>query len=69
MLEAGADPDQTYQDGMTPLMYAALNDNPGLVKALLERGAHRALTNKDGLTALDIARGFGHAEVVELLRH
>ncbi len=67
LLQAGADPNATYKDGMTALMYAALNGNLELARALLQHGAHGFPTNKDGLTAGDIARVFDHQEVERLI--
>ncbi len=67
LLDGGADPNARYTDGMTPLMYAALNNNYGLAELLVQRGADLGLKNKDGLTARDIAGGFGHTQVAVLL--
>ena len=67
LLDVGAKPDARHKDGMTSLMYAALNGNSGLTRALLARGADPTLRNQDGFTALDIARAFEHGEVVGLL--
>jgi len=43
------------KEGLTPLHYAVFNDNPKIVKILLEAGAEVNKKTSDGLTALDIA--------------
>jgi len=55
--------------GSTPLMVAAHSGNIDIVKLLLELGADptiKACINKNFL-ALDIAKSFGHLEIVKLL--
>lgn len=58
-------------DGMTAIMYAVQNDNPAIVKLLLEFYLRYKLTlslrNKDGDTVTDIAFKRGYSEVIEEL--
>jgi ankyrin repeat protein len=49
LLAAGAKVNQSYEDGVTPLMAAAINGQTAAVKALIAAGAN--------LTALDIGEG------------
>merc|ERR1711964_30388 len=42
--------------GMTPIMFAACNDEPFTVRQLVDAGANPNLTNTFGMTALDIMR-------------
>lgn len=67
LLNGGADPNVRYNDEMTPLMYAALNGNTGMIRLLLKHGADINAKNKDGATAVVIAHTFGHRETVEML--
>jgi len=53
--------------GRSALHGAAINGRLAIVKRLLERGADPTLRDKDGDTALDDARQYGHSEVVALL--
>ena len=41
---------------LTPLMYAVLSDNPGIVNILLDNGANPNIHSADGKTAWDYAR-------------
>lgn len=60
LLENGADvnvQDESWlKTGRTPLMYAVLRGDAALVQALLARGARKDLKNKDGDTALALAK-------------
>lgn len=47
----------------TPLMMAAREAQPGMVRLLLEAGANPALKNTEGLTAAQIAERAGQADV------
>ena len=53
--------------GETALMLAAEVGNVKAVKRLLNAGADRTLLNKEGKTAVDLAREQGHDRVVALL--
>ena len=52
-IEDGADVNETSQYGFTPLMFAVLiNDDPGIVRLLLERNAYVDAETDGGMTAL-----------------
>ena len=53
--------------GRSALHGAAINGRLAIVKRLLEQGADSTLRDRDGDTALDDARQYGHSEVVALL--
>lgn len=55
LLAAGADPNEPYR-GMTPLHRAVRKAHAGIVKALLQSGADHLIPDKQGVTALDLAR-------------
>ncbi|MEE9910523.1 MAG: ankyrin repeat domain-containing protein [Deltaproteobacteria bacterium] len=71
LLENGADvnvQDESWlKTGRTPLMYAVLQGDAALVQALLDRGARKDLKNKDGDTALALARKSGLEYISQLL--
>ncbi|XP_043920165.1 NAD-capped RNA hydrolase NUDT12 [Protopterus annectens] len=58
---------ETSENGWTALMYGARNGQFDVVKILLENGCDRAVINKSGQTALDIAKFWGHKHVANLL--
>ena len=70
LLSRGADPNTVEaRGGLTPLMYAALED-PGhdrLVKALLKAGAKVETKSTEGLTALDYAKKYHHQHLAAAL--
>jgi hypothetical protein len=68
LAKAGAQLDQQEEDdGHTPLMLAALNDQAGCVRRLLTLGADTSLRSRAGETALEIASLHGRQEVAALL--
>lgn len=73
-LDKGANPNAQESDKVTPLMYAAENNqiNPQtrleIVKMLLEKGGDKKMKDKDGKTALDWAKQGKNKETVELLQ-
>ena len=67
LLEDGADIEAADERGWTALMFSALRDELGAVDLLLRKGADPARRNNDRLTAGDIARRHGNAEVAALL--
>jgi ankyrin repeat domain-containing protein 17 len=69
LIGAGAEVD-CHQDrsNETPLMVASSLGDLQVAQELLHAGADRSLKNKNGQTALDLAREHGHLEVVDLLR-
>ena len=68
LLAAGCSVDLPTNDGVTPLMVAALSNHAGTVKLLLEAGADKALVCNNGQTALWYAEQDGNDAVVALLR-
>ncbi len=66
LLQAGCDINAADSNGRTPLMYAARYGQPTAVRLLLERGANAKAKDKDGMTALDLARD--NQEIIRLLR-
>lgn len=68
LLENGADvnmPEGT--SGHTPLMLAAKSSSVEIVHLLLSHGANPKLCDRNGLTALDLARMNDHREITTLL--
>lgn len=58
---------QKEDDGYTALMWAAFSGKGECVRKLLELGANYDLKNKDGKTALDIAKEKGHVHAERLI--
>jgi ankyrin repeat protein len=71
LLENGADvnvQDESWlKTGRTPLMYAVMQGNAALVQALLGKGATLDLKNKDGDTAVSLAKKDGLEYIAQLL--
>jgi ankyrin repeat protein len=69
LIDRGADVNVTDKLGMTPLLWAAASDfgDPAMIELLLKSGARADVRNKDGLTPLELARKYGHAEVIPAL--
>lgn len=63
LLAHGAKPDPVEFLEATPLHSAAARGNREMVEKLLAAGADRHRKTKDGKTAADLARQFGHAEI------
>jgi ankyrin repeat protein len=69
LIGAGAEVDFSQdRSDETPLMVASSLGHLQIAQELLHAGADRSLKNKNGQTALDLAREHGHLEVVDLLR-
>ena len=70
LIDAGADSNLETSRGVTPLMVAAASDrpNPGIVRMLLERGAHADARDDMGRSALDWALMQGNTQIARLLR-
>ncbi|MCA1326549.1 ankyrin repeat domain-containing protein [Herbaspirillum sp. alder98] len=69
LLDASAYVDaESPDEKMTPVMLAAMRGRIGAVAALRDGGADLSLKNKDGLTALDLARRHGQDGVIEVLQ-
>lgn len=67
-LEAGADVNQTDEQGWTPLNWAAGKGSLEIVRLLVERGADVFKVGRDLRTPYMIALAAGHADVVRFLR-
>jgi uncharacterized protein len=68
LLAAGADPNSVSREGQTPLMSASLAGRLGAVQSLLAHGAKVDTAEEwRGQTALMLAAGEGHIEVVGAL--
>jgi len=68
LAEAGADLDVKGGDYQTtPLALAALSGHLEVVKFLTTKGVDLGATDKDGKTALELAREFGRDDIVEFL--
>ena len=68
LLKAGADPNETSEEGQTALMTAALNGRVEAVKLLLQRGAKiNANEPYRGQNALIMAAGEGNVKAIEML--
>jgi ankyrin repeat protein len=69
LIERGANVNHVDKKGMTPLLYAASIDfgDSAMIDLLLRSGAHPDARTKEGLTALDLARKYGHTHLVASL--
>ena len=54
--------------GWTPLFYAVRSNQIEVVKVLLEHGADLDVSDKDGLTILDLAMKKEYTELITLLK-
>ncbi len=66
LLEHGAPVNARQAMGWTPIHAAAQNGDKTLAEALLEHGADPRLTNDEGVSAADLAKKGGHAELAAL---
>ncbi len=67
LLEEGADPNQTDDDAsVTPLHYAAQYNTLEIAKLLIAAGADLLAETDDEQTPMQIAKLYGHVEMVEL---
>ena len=66
LIERGASVNVVDKQGMTPLLWASNIDfgDSAMVELLLRSGAKPDARNKDGLTPLELARKFGHANLI-----
>jgi ankyrin repeat protein len=69
LIQRGADVNHLDALGMTPLLWAASVDfgDSAMVDLLLHSGAHAGARNKDGLTAMDLARKYRHTHLLASL--
>jgi ankyrin repeat protein len=69
LIERGAEVNHTDKLGMTPLLYAASIDfgDSAMVEVLLQAGAKREARNKEGLTAIELARKYGNSHLLTRL--
>jgi ankyrin repeat protein len=67
-LNHGADPSEGNNLGYTPLILAALNNRPTLIRRYLERGEDASARDIDGETALSLALEKRNNEAVDALR-
>lgn len=69
LLKLGADVNARDEDGMTPLMNAAAQGDPGLIHCLLAAGADTQARDNEGKTPLMHAiTGNRYSEVAELIK-
>jgi len=72
LLENGADvnvQDESWRETrLTPLMYAVMQGDASLVQAFLAKGARPDLKNRDGETALSLAKKEGLEYIAQLLQ-
>jgi ankyrin repeat protein len=67
LLEWGAEPDATSDNGTTPLMRAACENEPRVVGALLKRGADPRRCADSDENTIDFAIGGGNPDIVRML--
>ncbi len=69
LIERGANVNHVDAKGMTPLLYAASIDfgNASMIQLLLKSGANPGARTKEGMTAAEIARKYGHRQVLNSL--
>jgi ankyrin repeat protein len=67
LLDRGVELDTQDAHGNSALMYAAFNDRANCIELLLKRSANKALTNRAGETASEIATKRKFARIVKLL--
>lgn len=67
LLDNGASVEHYYDDGRTPLCFAAGNGKTEMVSFLLDFGANISVTDDKGKTPLALATFFGHIKTIEKL--
>ncbi len=66
-IEKGADVNIQHVQGWTALIDAARNGDEQLVIALIYAGADKNISMKNGMRAADLARQYGHKNIVNIL--
>ncbi|XP_076828420.1 ankyrin repeat domain 53 [Brachyhypopomus gauderio] len=69
LLEHGAEPDVSTDEGLTPLHMAAAEGLRKCVKTLVKAGANTHACDSTGHTPLDLARLWGHRSIARFLRN
>jgi ankyrin repeat protein len=71
LIARGADVNHVDKNDMTPLLYAASIDfgDSKVIDLLLRSGARPDAVTKDGLTALALARKYGHTNLISALEN
>jgi ankyrin repeat protein len=67
LIRAGAHVDHLDATRQTALMWAVREGETDYARALLQAGAQRGLRNRDGETALDIAKRINHGDLITVL--
>ena len=67
LLDNGADI-EAANNMNTPLVWAAMNDDPKMVEALLQRGAQQDAVEGVRLSALQTAEEYKHPQIAEIMR-
>jgi ankyrin repeat protein len=69
LISRGADVNAVDKQGMTALLYAASVDygDSGMIDLLLKSGATKEARTKEGLTAVELARKYGHTHLLKSL--
>jgi ankyrin repeat protein len=69
LIARGANVNVVDKQGMTPLLWAANIDfgDAAMIELLLRAGARTDARNKDGLTPLELARKYGHTNLIPAL--
>ena len=67
LLEHGAPVNARQAMGWTPLHAAAQNGDKTMTELLLSHGADPRMTNDEGVSAIDLAKKGGHADLLSLL--
>ena len=55
-------------DGLTQLMWAAGQGHAETARFLVSKGANKSLKDERGLTALEMAKEAGHAQIAAMLQ-
>jgi len=60
-------PMSKFEDYRLPLHFAVQMSRPAMIELLIKAGARTDVRNKDGLTPVELARKWGHANLVPAL--